>query len=219
MGVLQAAERVRKKDGKKEELEYNNALFAILRQKRKEMADEAGVPPYVIFSDRTLVEMAAYYPQSSEGLLKISGVGQVKLRQYGDAFLEIMKAYCEKHGLKEKKKETTREKTDANRRYVIVAEAYNAGETVQSLMERYGVTAGTILDHMTRYLSAGNALRRGDDLQSLTSVTTEQQQAVFTAFDELSPTYLKPVYDKLNGTLNYDELKILRMLYLISRQE
>jgi ATP-dependent DNA helicase RecQ len=44
-----------KEGKKKEELEYNHALFAILRQKRKELADEAGVPPYVIFSDRTLV--------------------------------------------------------------------------------------------------------------------------------------------------------------------
>ena len=219
LGVLQEAERTKKEGRKKEELEYNNALFAILRQKRKEMADEAGVPPYVIFSDRTLVEMAAYYPQSEESLLKISGVGQVKLHQYGDAFLETMKVYCEKHGLKEKKKEIIREKTDTNRRYVIVAEAYNAGETVQNLMNRYGVTAGTILDHLTRYLSAGNSLRRGDDLQALTTVPAEQQQAIFIAFDELSPAYLKPVFDKLNGTLNYDELKILRMMYLISHQE
>ena len=217
-GVVQEAERVRTK-GKKEEVEYNSALFALLRQKRKEMADETGVPPYVIFSDKTLVEMAAYYPQSVTSLLNISGVGQVKLRQYSDAFLEVIKAYCEKHGLKEKQKENVREKSDSNRRYVIVAEAYNSGETVQNLMERYHVTAGTILDHLARYLAAGNTLRNGDDLQPLTSATLEQQKAAFAAFDELSPTFLKPVFDKLNGEMNYDELKILRMLYLISRQE
>jgi ATP-dependent DNA helicase RecQ len=219
MGVVQEAERVRKTRGKKEEIEYNHALFALLRQKRKEMADEAGVPPYVIFSDRTLIEMAAYYPQSHGSLLNISGVGQVKSRQYGDAFLEVIKAYCEQHGLKEKQKETTRDKSDSNRRYVIVSEAYNSGETIHSLMERYHVTQGTILDHLTRYLSAGNALRKGEDLQKVTSATPGQQRAVFAAFDELSPTFLKPVYEKLNGELNYDELKILRMLYMISRQE
>ncbi|HRQ22760.1 MAG TPA: HRDC domain-containing protein, partial [Anaerolineales bacterium] len=174
---------------------------------------------YVIFPDRTLMEMAAYYPQSHESLLKISGVGQAKLREYGDAFLEVVKNYCGKHGLKERQKETVRDKSYSNRRYVIVSEAYNAGETVQSLMERYRVTAGTILDHLARYLTAGNSLRNGDDLQSLSSATPEQQQATFAAFDELSPTYLKPVFDKLNGALNYDELKILRMLYLIARQE
>ncbi len=218
-GSMPEAERVKKKEGKKEEVEYNHALFAILREKRKEMADEAGVPPYVIFSDRTLTEMAAYYPQSTASLLNISGVGQVKLVQYGDAFLDIIKAFCEKHGLKEKPKEAHREKSDSNRRYVIVAEAFNAGETVEELMRKYGVTVGTILDHLSRYLAAGNALRKDSDLQSLTSSTPDQQQAVFAAFDELSPTYLKPIFDKLNGALNYDDLKILRLLYLISQQE
>ena len=218
MGILrEEMERVKKAGKKKEEIEYNNALFALLRQKRKELADEAGVPPYVIFSDRTLAEMAAYYPQSVSSLLKISGVGQVKLRQYGEDFLEIIEAYCEKHGLKENPKETVREKSDSHRRYVLVAEAYNAGETVQALMERYHVAAGTILDHLTRYLATGNKLRNGPDLQSLTSVTPEQQQAAFAAFEELSPTFLKPVYDRLNGALNYDELKILRLLYMVSK--
>ncbi len=103
MGVAQEATgRVRKNGKKKEELEYNHALFAILRQKRKDMADAAGVPPYVIFPDRTLAEMSAYYPQSAESLLNISGVGQVKARQYGELFLDIIKSFCEKHGLEER---------------------------------------------------------------------------------------------------------------------
>src|SRR5215207_3858546 len=173
-GLVQEADRIRIK-GKRVEFEYNNALFALLRQKRKEMADEAGVPPYVIFSDKTLVEMAAYYPQSQTSLLTISGVGQVKLRQYGDAFLEVIQTYCVKHALKENKKEPVREKSDSHRRYVIVAEAYNIGETVQSLMERYHVTAGTIVDHLARYLAAGNTLRNGTDLEALTSATFEQK--------------------------------------------
>ncbi len=102
---------------------------------------------------------------------------------------------------------------------MIVAEAYNSGETIQNLMERYHVTVGTILDHLARYLVAGNTLRSGDDLQSFSSATREQQKATFAAFDELGPTFLKPVYDKLSGELNYDDLKILRMMYLISKQD
>jgi len=228
-GVVQEAERVKKKGGKQEEVEYNSALFALLRQKRKAMADEAGVPPYVIFSDRTLTEMSAYYPQSNESLLNISGVGQVKARQYGDAFLEVLKAYCEKHGLKEiqhPRSSPTNPFTkvrgesspgELGERTRMIAEAFNEGTTIQTLMERHQVTKGTILEHLTKYILAGNKLRNGADLQALTSATTDQQEAAFAAFAELSPTYLKPVFDKLNGTLNYDELKILRMLYLVSR--
>jgi ATP-dependent DNA helicase RecQ len=218
LGVVQEAERVQKAGKKKvEELEYHRGLFSILRQKRKEMADEAGVPPYVIFSDKTLIEMAAYYPQTFESLLNISGVGQVKARQYGGAFMEVILEFCQKHEIKEKQKETRREKSDSNRRYMIVGELYNGGESVQSLMARYQVTSSTILDHLTRFVSAGNTLRKDDDLHSLTKASPEQKRSAFAAFDSVGTDLLKPVFDSLNGTLSYDDLKVLRMLYLMEQ--
>jgi ATP-dependent DNA helicase RecQ len=239
--VLESTERVKKAgklalshvEGKKEEIEYNNALFALLRQKRKELADEAGVPPYVIFSDKTLVEMAAYYPESISSLLSISGVGQVKLQRYGEKFLEVIKAYCEKHGIHPHPRPLShrgrgaesrspsgsgvRGEGELGERTRIIAESFNAGATVEILMERYQVTRGTILEHLTKFAMAGNKLRNGADLQALTSATPGQQQAAFAAFDELSPILLKPVHDRLNGVLNYNDLKILRLLYIISR--
>ena len=223
LGVMQeAGGRVQKKGaGKKAaELEYHHGLFAILRQKRKDMADEAGVPPYVIFPDRTLIEMAAYYPQSQAGLMKIAGVGQLKARQYGESFIAVIADFCARHGLKENPRlpEATRDKSDANRRYMVVGEAYNGGESVQALMDRFKVTMGTVLENLARYHAAGNRLRRGEDLLSLTSAPPELQTAAFSAFDELGTNFLKPVFDKLNGALTYDDLKVLRMVYLIDQE-
>ncbi len=214
LGQLHEAEERLSRKARQAELEYNHALFALLRAKRKELADQAGVPPYVIFADRTLVEMAAYAPQSPERLLDISGVGQVKARQYGQAFLELIQAYCQKHNLPEKVKETRRAKEDSGRRYVIVAEAFNRGESVTALMERYKVTAGTILDHLARYAATGQKLHHAGQLLALSSASPDQQAAVFAAFDELGTALLKPVFDKLNGLLDYDELKILRICFL-----
>ena len=240
MGIVQEpAEGARKGKKQKEGLEYNHALFAILREKRKAMADEAGVPPYVIFSDRTLAEMCAYYPQNAASLLNISGVGQVKLAQYGGAFLEVIRPFCEKRGLEEQPHPRAgvranqpgqlgfpsaalagaQDIPEIGERTRMVAEEYNAGETIQGLMSQYQVSLATILEHLTRYLLAENALRPGDDLQPLSSSTPEQEQAAFAAFDEIGPTYLKPIYDKLSGAFPYDELKILRLLYLVARKE
>ena len=69
--------------GRSDKLAHDRDLFEILRSRRKELADKAGVPPYVIFSDRTLVEMATYFPLSLESLKNINGVGAVKLQRYG----------------------------------------------------------------------------------------------------------------------------------------
>jgi len=78
-------------------------LFALLRQKRKQLADEEDVPPYVIFSDKTLIEMSKLYPQTLAALANISGVGKVKLERYGHEFLGVLKPYCTKHRLKARK--------------------------------------------------------------------------------------------------------------------
>jgi hypothetical protein len=79
------------------------------------------------------------------------------------------------------------------------------------------VLAGTIIDHLTRYVFTGNTLRKGTDIRTLLSATAEQQQAAFSAFDELGLTFLKPVHERLQGALSYDELKILRLLYMVSQ--
>jgi len=68
-------------------------LFEALRGKRRELAQEAGVPPYVIFHDSVLREMAATRPSSLSALGRISGVGQRKLEAYGDGFLEVIRGY------------------------------------------------------------------------------------------------------------------------------
>ena len=199
------------------ELDYNHALFALVRQKRKELADLAGVPPYVIFSDKTLVEMCAYYPQSNESLLNISGVGQVKLKQYGEAFLDVIRGYCQKKDLKEIQKRSARPNSQTGGRHIMVGEAYNGGESIQGLMDRYRVQVGTILEHLSRFAASGNSLRFDDELQSLTSITPDEQQAAMQAFDELGTAALKPVFDDLGGKINYDELKILRLVYISAK--
>ena len=70
--------------------EEDRDLFEALRECRKQLADENAVPPYVIFHDATLMQMAAEKPSSDEALLEISGVGQIKLERYGPSFLEVI---------------------------------------------------------------------------------------------------------------------------------
>lgn len=74
---------------------YDGALFQELRELRKMIADEQQVPPFVVFADATLAEMAAQKPRDKWELLKITGVGQHKLARYGDAFLRVIKEHKE----------------------------------------------------------------------------------------------------------------------------
>lgn len=76
-----------------ESLPYNKDLFEILRKLRKEIADSANVPPFVIFSDVSLKQMSTYYPTNVDNMLKISGVGNLKLEKYGNVFINTIQEY------------------------------------------------------------------------------------------------------------------------------
>ncbi len=74
-------------------LEYDHALFDALRQLRKRISNENKVAPFIVFSDASLVEMAAFLPKTSAEFLSINGVGQCKLERYGDVFIELIREY------------------------------------------------------------------------------------------------------------------------------
>lgn len=90
-------EAKKKTSSEAESTRHDPLLFELLRKKRKQLGDEAQVPPFVIFSDRTLTEMAARMPRSKESLLQIHGVGQVKEKRYGAVFLDIIRRYCDEN--------------------------------------------------------------------------------------------------------------------------
>lgn len=92
--VLKGQESVYRKEPKKVQQlsdEETDTLFEVLRELRTDLASEAGVPPYVIFSDSTLKEMSRIRPSSRLEMLQIKGVGQSKLDKYGEAFLSRIK--------------------------------------------------------------------------------------------------------------------------------
>ena len=72
---------------------YEEALFEQLRALRKRLADEQGVPPYVIFSDATLRELSSRKPKTLQDFRATSGVGDVKLERYGEVFIAEIAAY------------------------------------------------------------------------------------------------------------------------------
>ncbi|MBI5483100.1 MAG: DNA helicase RecQ [Deltaproteobacteria bacterium] len=89
--VVKAIERVKKRAGGRKD--YDQALFEVLRALRKQIADAASVPPFVVFSDATLADMASQMPGDAYELRQVSGVGEHKLNRYGRAFLEAIHEY------------------------------------------------------------------------------------------------------------------------------
>ncbi len=99
--VIKGEEKVQFKEVKiKSTSNDNNTLFEILRELRFNIANEEGVPPYIIFGDNTLREMSTKYPLNLDELMNISGVGEVKLNKYGEIFINTIKEYVDENNIK-----------------------------------------------------------------------------------------------------------------------
>lgn len=74
---------------------YDRKLFAKLRKLRKSIADEENIPPYVVFNDATLLEMAEQMPIKAGDLLSVNGVGQRKLERFGAPFMAMIRDHLD----------------------------------------------------------------------------------------------------------------------------
>jgi len=200
------------------EKDYDDELYDRLKAKRKQLADEAGLPPYAIFPDRTLMELAFYFPHSRQTMLKIYGVGRIKAGKYSKEFLPIIKKYCRNNDISGKFPEGTTRKTKSKKkqRFEEVGERFNQNQSFRKLAREYKVKENTILKHLYRFLQEGNHLRKGIELES--SLSGQQRRQVRAAFKKLGHKMLRPVYEEMNKEISYKELKIMRIAFLAGKQ-
>ncbi len=197
---------------------YDETLFEELRKKRKELADEQGIPPYVIFPDTTLMEMSYYYPRSSESLMQIYGVGSAKESKYGKKFLSIIRAYMDEKGIEEKSQEIGKKKIrqSSKKKHHRVGEEYNAGKSIEHLAEQNGVKIATILSNLKKYLDEGYELSPEGILEA-SSLSQRKRDEVMKSMKKHGADILKPIYEDLDKTVDYSELRVLQLYFLSSR--
>jgi len=145
-------------------LPYDKKLFDELRVVRTAFATSENVPPYIVFSDATLVEMATYLPQLDWEMRKISGVGDLKFQKYGADFLRTINDYCLKNdlvsniGLKSRKRAPKpRTKRDASGKdtYCITFEMFRDGHSIGEIAEERGIQPSTVENHLARFVTTG----------------------------------------------------------------
>ncbi len=214
-GLIKEPEQ-RKRKLKSIGVDYDQKLFELLRVKRKQIADQKSIPPFVIFADSSLIQMATDYPQTENELLRIGGVGVKKLESYGSIFLTIIKNYVKYNNVKQKstKQESRiRKSLHDEPRHRVVAKAYNDGSSITELAEEYNVQEQTIVNHLARYTNEGNKVRV-DELLERVTIDKSKQKKVFSEFDQNGTLPLKPIFEKFNSEISYNELSLLRVIYL-----
>jgi ATP-dependent DNA helicase RecQ len=169
-------------------------MFEYLRKLRLEVARKKGVPPYIVFSDATLEEMAATKPKTMEEMNQVSGVGEAKLRQYGRLFIDAIQAF-----ILEKKKEGISTKGGT---HLESFQMYKRGMSIEQIAQERALAPMTIGGHLIKMYMEGEAVKLTDFVSK-----KEVQQVLELVKDLGEPFGIKEVYEGLNEEVPYYKIR------------
>jgi ATP-dependent DNA helicase RecQ len=185
-----------KKSSAKSELRsIDEPIFQALRELRTKLAEQQGVPPYVIFADSALTEMSRLRPLSEDAFRYINGVGEIKLERYGKAFMEVIRDYPLPELLDNNFSETINETLSLH------LEGLNA----DAIAKKRNLANSTIYGHLAEAISAGMMTAREALTVDEADILAIEQAAELLNSKELGA--IKPLHEELEEAWDYGILK------------
>lgn len=189
--------------------EYEDLLRA-LKKVRRELAKEADLPAYMIVNDKTLQELSRYRPTTVENISRISGFGEQKTRQYGEAFAEGIATYCEGKELEtnlipaKSPRRNTKKKDVLGPSPLETLARIDAGESIQSTALNRGLAQSTVEGHIVDLVKHGKI--SGDRF-----VTEDVRQKVESCFKQNPKISLTEIRKQLGEEVSFFEMRLVRM--------
>ncbi|MBW4519107.1 MAG: DNA helicase RecQ [Scytolyngbya sp. HA4215-MV1] len=194
-----------------EGIETDQQLLQRLQALRKKLADDQAVPPYVVFSNASLREMAQQQPITLKQFARISGVGSRKLDQYGATFTEEIRAYREEQGLPlepERESQKTVAAVPANtaptNTQFFTLSLYQQGMTPGEIAEERNIRLSTVVSHLAELIEMGQDI----DLNKL--VPSDRQEKIRQAIAAVGDSSLSDIREHLGDVYGWDEIRLVR---------
>ncbi|MEX2580191.1 MAG: DNA helicase RecQ [Verrucomicrobiales bacterium] len=188
-------------------------LFERLRLLRKRLADERGVPPYVIFGDRTLRQIARRYPGNDEAFLAVPGVGNQKLADFGPVFLAEVANWLEAHPKQDfpddddapPPRPRMKSENGVPGTALESLQLYREGLSLDRIAEKRNLKRGTVGSHIAKCLHEGLI-----DLPPRDFYTEEEEQRMAAAAEKHGLESLGRIHAALGGGISYEKLHFFR---------
>jgi ATP-dependent DNA helicase RecQ len=202
--VKEVRERVKRNDVS--DVHYDEILFEALRQLRLQIAREEAVPPFVVFNDRALQEMAVYFPQTESEFCKINGVGPIKWVKYGVKFLEAIRPHADRKPFFAREQIAPPPLQRQHSRDETVS-LYQRGHSVEEMMHMRQLAKSTILTHLVE------GIQQGVDLDLSPMISNEKQAAIKAVIAQVGAERLAPIKEKLHVDFTYEEIRLVAAYY------
>ncbi|MBL8890924.1 MAG: DNA helicase RecQ [Planctomycetaceae bacterium] len=186
-------------------------LFEELRQLRRQLANEAQVAAFIIFSDATLRDLARRRPTRREVLLSVHGIGQRKANDYGETVMQLIGQWCSKREISSDLSlpnlSRLEDQTDADRpakqNALPAFPLFDEGLSVEEVAERLGRATSTVYEYLVAYIKQ----RRITDATRW--VDERLAKKIFIAADYSDSSRLRPLFEAFHGKVAYDTLRIV----------
>jgi ATP-dependent DNA helicase RecQ len=179
------------------------SLWDALRAKRREIADAQDVPPYIIFHDATLMAMLEARPATLRQMAKLPGIGERKLKQYGEQFLAIIREYT---GLGSGAATIITETIDTT------LEMFQLGYSIEQIARKRMLKESTVYSHLAQGIEQGRVAMRS--VIELPDAEIRQIEDVLLSLPEDQKNSLKPVYEQFDGAYGFEILRCIRAALL-----
>ena len=180
----------------KKEYNTNENLLMDLKKMRLLIAKEENVPPYIIFSDKTLIEMTNFLPNSFEKIMEIKGIGEVKAKKYGEKFIKIINEYRDNNVINQNIKNSEKIPT-----FLITYELYQKGRNIADIADERKLSEQTIFSHILKSSEIGKVINFNDFFNE------EEEKIIMDVIKEIGFQKLKPIKEKLSADISYNQIK------------
>ncbi|MFY7666517.1 DNA helicase RecQ [Flavobacterium sp.] len=190
----------------------DEALMAILRDLRKKVAKKAGVPPFVVFQDPSLEDMALKYPTTLEELSNVHGVGEGKAKKYGKEFVEMINRYVEENDIIRPDDLVVKSTgaNSANKLYII--QNIDRKLSLDDIASAKGLTMDALLKEMEQIVYAGTKLNIKYWIDDI--LDEDQQEEIHDYFMESETDRIEDALKEFDGEYDIDELRLMRIKFI-----
>ena len=190
----------------------DEVLMGMLRDLRKKVAKKVGVPPFVVFQDPSLEDMALKYPISKEELINIHGVGEGKAKKYGAAFLELISQYVEENDIIRPEDLVVKSTgvNSVNKLYII--QNIDRKLPLDDIASAKGINMDALIKEMEQIVYSGTKLNIKYWIDDL--LDEEQQEEIHDYFMESESDDIENALKEFEGDYDINELRFMRIKFI-----
>lgn len=187
-------------------------LYSMLKDLRKSFAKKYKLPPYVIFQDVSLEQMATMYPVTIQELQNVQGVGAGKAKRFGKEFCELIRKYCEDNEIERPEELRVRTVAKKSMLKVFIIQSIDRQIALDDIAEAKGLDFDTLLDEIDAIVYSGTKLNIDYFIEEV--IDDEHVDDIYDYFMESETDDLNAALDELGADYSEDEIRLVRIKFL-----